>query len=62
MRRDAGQTRVISPIGSVELKSEEEIVASPITSRDFESRFQESVLEISALIKDVTLGGRLEES
>lgn len=54
--------RVISPVGSVELKSEEEIVASPITSRDFESRFQESILEISALIKEVTLGGRLDDS
>lgn len=54
-------TRVFSPIGGVELRSEEEIVASPITSRDFETRFQESVLEISALIKEVTLGGRLQD-
>lgn len=53
---------VFLPFAGVELRSKEEIVASPITSRQFETRFQESALEISALIKEVTLGGRLDQA
>ncbi len=53
---------VFLPFAGVELRTKEEIVASPITSRQFETRFQESALEINALIKEVTLGGRLDQT
>lgn len=40
------------------LELEEETIALPITSREFEKHFQQQALTISSLIKEVTLGSR----
>lgn len=42
----------------ISLKTEEVLLAAKITSRDFEKRFTELTLTLSALIKEVTLGSK----
>ncbi|ESY94853.1 hypothetical protein [Mesorhizobium sp. LNHC209A00] len=50
-------TQVI-PIAGVRLRAISETLCAPIASGDFEKRFREDTLTISALIKEVTLGSR----
>lgn len=52
----AGALAKIVPFGSIRLHIYEEILAGPLTSREFEKIFKEKTLRISALIKEVTLG------
>jgi len=51
-------TALTSPFLRIRLNVREEIIESPLPSREFEKRFQESTLTISSLIKEVTLGSR----
>ncbi|CAA9376846.1 MAG: hypothetical protein AVDCRST_MAG93-8887 [uncultured Chloroflexia bacterium] len=57
-RASAGIIRTLVPFRLVELSVTEETLASPVTSRDFEQRFQRSTLPMGVLIKEVTLGSR----
>ena len=49
-------TAHLSPFLGIRLNIRKEVIASPLPSREFEKKFQESTFTISSLIKEVTLG------
>lgn len=49
---------VLGAMTPLSMSIEDKIIASPLSSREFEQRFQEGVVALSALIKEVTLGSR----
>lgn len=51
-------TSLTSPFIKIRLSVRDQIVSSPLPSREFERRFQVSTINISTLIKEVTLGSR----